>query len=45
VKFDAKADPAVNGAPADLGIDKAMTGRTCRFMARRMSTFCKPELT
>jgi hypothetical protein len=34
-----------NGAPADLGIDKAMAGRTCRFMTRRMSTFCKPELT
>jgi len=45
VKFDAKADPALNGAPPDLGIDKAMAGRTCRFMARRMSTFCKPELT
>ena len=45
VKFDAKADHAVNGAPGDLGMDKAMAGRACRFMARRMSAFCKPELT
>jgi outer membrane protein OmpA-like peptidoglycan-associated protein len=43
-KVEAKADAAQNGAPADLAIDKAMSGRTCRFMARRMNDFCKPEL-
>lgn len=35
----------VDGAPGDLAIDKAMAGRTCRFMARRLGEFCKPELT
>ena len=32
-----------DGTPSDLQIDKAMTGRTCRFMARRMEDFCRPQ--
>jgi hypothetical protein len=42
--IDAKADPPQNSAPADLDIEQAMDGRTCRFMARRMNNFCRPEL-
>lgn len=44
-KVEAKAEAPENGAPADLAIENAMAGRTCRFMARRQSNFCKPELT
>jgi len=44
-KVDAKAEPPQDGAPADLAIDTAMAGRTCRFMARRMGSYCRPELT
>ena len=43
-KVEAKADSPTDGAPADLAFDKAMSGRTCRFMARRMGDYCKPEL-
>jgi hypothetical protein len=43
--LDAKADAPQDGAPADLGIEAAMSGRTCRFMARRMNEFCRPELS
>jgi outer membrane protein OmpA-like peptidoglycan-associated protein len=43
-KTEAKAETPQNGAPADLAIDKAMAGRTCRFMARRMGDYCRPEL-
>jgi hypothetical protein len=42
--LDAKAEPPQDGAPADLGIEQAMAGRTCRFMTRRMNDFCKPQL-
>jgi hypothetical protein len=44
-KTEAKAEAPQNGAPADLAIEKAMAGRTCRFMARRMKDYCRPELT
>lgn len=43
-KTEAKAEAPEIGAPADLAIDKAMAGRTCRFMARRMTDYCRPEL-
>ena len=43
-KTEAKAEAPQDGAPADLAIEKAMAGRTCRFMARRMENFCRPEL-
>ena len=43
-KTDAKADAPQDGAPSDLAIEKAMAGRTCRFMARRMKDYCRPEL-
>jgi len=44
-RVDAKAEAPKDGAPADADIDKAMAGRTCRFMARRMTDYCRPELT
>jgi hypothetical protein len=43
-KTAATADAAQSGAPANLAIENAMSGRTCRFMARRMGDFCRPEL-
>jgi hypothetical protein len=44
-KVEAKAEAPQNGAPADLAIDQAMAGRTCRSLARRMGhDYCRPEL-
>jgi hypothetical protein len=43
--IDAKAQAPQDGAPGDLDIEQAMSGRTCRFMARRMNDFCRPELS
>lgn len=44
-KTEAKAEAPQNGAPADLGIEKAMAGRTCRFILRRfVRDYCRPEL-
>jgi hypothetical protein len=44
-KTEATGDTPTNGAPADLAIEKAMAGRTCRFMTRRMVRgYCRPEL-
>lgn len=45
IKVYAKAEAPQDVAPADLATDKAMAGRTCRFMARRMGGYCRPELT
>ncbi|SEF37602.1 OmpA family protein [Amycolatopsis pretoriensis] len=40
----ASAQAPQDGAPADLDVEQAMSGRTCRFTARRMNDFCRPEL-
>lgn len=35
---------AAEWCPTDLAIEKAMAGLTYRFMARRMSDYCRPDL-
>jgi hypothetical protein len=43
-KTEAKAEAPQDGAPDDLAIEQAMAGPTCRFVARLMSNYCRPEL-